>query len=74
MSKYIVEVDDINTAHWFTRAKLKEVFAKSKEVVEVLPPENDYNLKEIKPDGINSCRWEYYGKPVKLYAAKVEDK
>jgi hypothetical protein len=45
----------------------------AKEAVEVYPPENNYNLKEVKPDKANPCRWEYYGSPMRLYAVK-EDK
>ena len=44
--------------------------ANAKGVTPIFPPENDYNLKAIKPNGVKSCRWEYHGKPVKLFAVE----
>jgi hypothetical protein len=65
MSKYIVEIEEIETAHWYTRAELKKMFAKAQEVVEV---------KAVKSgDGDYHCR-AITGRAVKLYAAKVEEK
>lgn len=70
MPKYLIEVDDIKSAHWHTRADLKKMFANAVEAVEYKV--EDVVLTAANGDTATMANPKIDGQPVTLYAVAKE--